>query len=133
MTISQLIISYYDTNKNIIWVDHQFIKEGVRQQKKQSFSYPILTTDEIKKLLSSTKNCIINGIENGEVGEKFIPARVLEHHHKDLQPIENGFIKIEITAKGLSISNTGNPPKVSIPSLFKRFKRVYICTPIMAR
>lgn len=36
---------------------------------------------------------------------------------------ENGFIKIEITDKVFSISNAGNPPKVAIQSLFKRFKR----------
>jgi signal transduction histidine kinase len=37
--------------------------------------------------------------------------------------IEDGFIKIEIMNKTFSISNSGNPPKAAIQSLFKRFKR----------
>jgi ABC-type transport system involved in Fe-S cluster assembly fused permease/ATPase subunit len=96
VTISQLLISYYDSNKELIWVDHQFVKEGVRQQKKQFFNYTIMSMDEIQTVLNSTENCIINGIENEEVGEKFIPARILNHHHKDLQPIPEGFVKIEL-------------------------------------
>lgn len=37
--------------------------------------------------------------------------------------VADGFIKIEITNKAFSITNAGNPPKVTIQSLFKRFKR----------
>lgn len=37
--------------------------------------------------------------------------------------VEDGFIKIEITDKEFSISNSGVPPKMKMESLFKRFKR----------
>ena len=30
ITIPQLLITYYDHNKNMVWLDHLFVKEGVR-------------------------------------------------------------------------------------------------------
>ena len=37
--------------------------------------------------------------------------------------IEDGFIRIDIMDKNFVISNSGNPPKMKVETLFKRFKR----------
>ncbi len=99
ITISQLIVTYYDKNKTMLWVDHQFIPEGIRQQRQQSFEYPVLKDDTILVINDDMKNCFVNGLPNAPISDKIVPNRIINQTHPVLQPINNpnfSFIKIEI-------------------------------------
>ncbi|MFI1773308.1 hypothetical protein [Thalassobellus citreus] len=106
ITIPQLIITYYDTNKNMLWVDHHFIEKGIRQQRQQAFEYPILKNDSINIINENMKNCFVNGLPNASISNKVVPNRIDNQTHTVLQPIKHAnysFIKIELN------SYIGNP------------------------
>lgn len=99
VTIPQLLFTYYDKNKTMLWVDHQFMAEGIRQQRQQAFNYPILKNDTIKVINDNMKNCFVNGLPNASISGKVVPHRIINQTHSVLQPINNtnySFIKIEI-------------------------------------
>ncbi|NNC49112.1 MAG: hypothetical protein HKO01_01075 [Flaviramulus sp.] len=99
VTIPQLLFTYYDENKKMLWVDHQFIAEGIRQQRQQSFEYSILKNDTIKVINEDMKNCFVNGLPNESISNKVVPNRIFNQTQTILQPIKNvnySFIKIEI-------------------------------------
>lgn len=99
ITIPQLLITYYDANKNMVWVDHLFIKEGLRQQRKQDFEYTILKNGEVKIINSDMKNVLINGLPNDAISSKIVPNRIKNHSAAKLQKIDHpdfSYIKIEI-------------------------------------
>lgn len=99
VTIPQTLISYYDQNKELLWVDNHFLKEGVRIQRKQNFSYETLNLNGLKVINSSLENCFVNGLPNASISEKVFPKRNVNHSTEQLQTIQgNGFdfIKIEL-------------------------------------
>lgn len=96
VTISELIVSYYNAKKELIYVDHYFINEGIRIQRKQDFDYTLLDLNNLKIINSSIKNCFINGISNESIARS-----VFEKNNgnelNQLQEIEGkgfSFIKI---------------------------------------
>ncbi|AUC74345.1 hypothetical protein [Olleya sp. Bg11-27] len=99
ITIPQLLITYYDENKIMVWVDHLFVKEGVRQQRKQDFEYQILKDGIVKIINDSMKNIFINGLPNEDIASKIVPNRIENHGDAQLQQIDHpdfSYIKIEI-------------------------------------
>jgi len=99
VTIPELLISYYDANKKLLYVDHFFVREGVRVQRKQYFEYHLLNLRNVKIIKSSLENCFVNGISNAEISRAVVPRRDLKQEDALLQKIKgNGFsyIKIEI-------------------------------------
>ncbi|QXP60259.1 hypothetical protein [Olleya sp. HaHaR_3_96] len=99
ITIPQLLITYYDENKIMVWVDHLFVKEGVRQQRKQDFEYQILKDGSVKIINDSMKNIFINGLPNEDIASKIVPNRIKNHGDAQLQQIDHpdfSYIKIEI-------------------------------------
>ncbi len=106
VTIPQLIISYYDSSKELVWVDHKFMQEGVRVQRKQYFDFNFQNLKNIKTLNSSLENCFVNGLRNSEISDKIFPNRNIEHGKEQLQPIDGegyDYFKIELN------SYIGNP------------------------
>ncbi|NJM80053.1 MAG: hypothetical protein HC854_11330 [Flavobacterium sp.] len=59
VTVPEVLISYYNAKKELIYVDHKFIKEGVRIQRKQYFKYSFLNLSNLKSLKYSTENCFV--------------------------------------------------------------------------
>ena len=53
VTIPQLLVSYYDKDKKLIWVASQFMREGVRIQRKQYFAYEWENLIDVEVLNSS--------------------------------------------------------------------------------
>ena len=100
VTIPQLLISYYNENKEIIWVEHQFLREGIRVQRKQYFKYPLQLNDSIKIINSDLENCFVNGLPNKSISEKVVPNRNEMHLKEQLQPLGNNtnfnYFKIEV-------------------------------------
>lgn len=99
VTIPQLIVTYYDDDKKIKWVDHLFVPEGIRQQRQQYFTYPLLKNDTIRLINSDMKNCYVNGMPNTSIASKIVPNRMSNQTKTKLQAINNpnySFINIEI-------------------------------------
>lgn len=106
VTIPQLLISYYDENHELLWVDHQFMPEGVRVQRKQFFNYKPLVIDSLKVIDNSLENCFVNGMPNASITKKVFPNRDLSHGHAQEQPYRGegfSFLKFDIN------SYIGNP------------------------
>lgn len=99
VTIPQLLISYYDQNKNIVWVDHLFVKEGIRQQRSQSFKYPLLNNPLVAIINTDMSNCFVNGLPNESIANKIISDRIIDHNNNELQAINHPifkFVKLEL-------------------------------------
>ena len=99
VTVPQLLISYYDQNKELVYVDHFFLKEGVRVQRKQYFDYKLVDLTRCLLIQSSLKDCFVNGLPNGDLARTIVPKRIYQHHLEQLQPIDGkgfSYIKIEM-------------------------------------
>jgi len=106
VTVPQVLITYYSKNKTMLWVDHLFLDEGIRQQRKLSFEYPLM--DEAKTAIISTdmSNCFVNGLPNKSIANDIVPYRIVNHTKSELQDTNHPvypFIKIELN------SYIGNP------------------------
>jgi hypothetical protein len=98
-TVPQLLITYYNINKEMLWVDHQFLGEGIRQQRKQNFRYTLINDDLIDVISNDMTNCFVNGLPNTDISNKIVPNRVVNHAHSELQFIGHKkypYIKIEL-------------------------------------
>ncbi|WP_430908288.1 hypothetical protein [Maribacter sp. 2-571] len=85
VTIPQLLISYYDADHELIWVDHQFLREGVRVQRKQYFEYGPMDLEGLQVISNSLENCFVNGLPNAGISEKAFPDRDKAHRKEQLQ------------------------------------------------
>jgi len=106
VTIPQLLISYYDNEKELLWVDHKFLTEGVRIQRKQFFDYQTMNLSKIELINTSLEFCFVNGLPNSEIAKKIIPLRDKNHGKNQLQGYEGdgfSFLKFEVN------SYIGNP------------------------
>ncbi len=100
ITVPQLLVSYYDASKTLLWVDHMFIKEGIRQQREQYFEYP-LHLNSTKVINTSMEHCFVNGLPNAAIANKVVSNRIKNHTHSQLQAINHliyRYIKIETNA-----------------------------------
>ncbi len=101
ITIPQLLITYYNENKEMVWVDHTFVKEGIRQQRKQNFEYKLPPNNILLIINDSMENIFVNGLPNAAIARKIIPNRIKGHTNNELQPITHpnfSYIKIETNA-----------------------------------
>lgn len=99
VTVPEILISYYNDKKELIYVDHKFIKEGVRIQRKQYFNYLFLNLSSLKSLKYSTKNCFVNGISNEAIARDVIKKRKTNEEEEQLQKVNGkgfSYIKIEL-------------------------------------
>ncbi len=106
ITVPQLLISYYNKHKEILWVDHIFMKEGIRQQRKGAFEYNIIANDSIKVINTNMDNVFVNGLPNKRIANKISGKRIVNHTNAALQTITHpyfNFINIELN------SYIGNP------------------------
>ena len=99
ITVPQLLVTYYDKNKTMLWVDHLFVKKGIRQQRKTDFEYSIIKNDVIKIINDDMTNVFVNGLPNDAISNKIVPNRIENHTVKQLQKINHQnyeYIKIEL-------------------------------------
>ena len=106
ITIPQVLFSFYDANKNLVWVDQLFIKDGIRQQRKINFDYTIKLHKELKVISSNMENCFVNGLPNNTISDDIVPNRIVNHTQNFLQNLQHDafrFVKVELN------SYIGNP------------------------
>ncbi|SHJ62757.1 hypothetical protein [Aquimarina spongiae] len=99
VTIPQLIISYYDENKKLIWVTQKYLPEGIRPQRKLYFEFDFLDLTKIERVDEHMENVFVNGLSNEEISNKMVPNRKSEYMQSQLlRVLGKGFnyIKIEI-------------------------------------
>ena len=99
VTVPEILISYYNDKKELIYVDHKFLKEGVRIQRKQYFTYSFLNLSTLKSLKYSTANCFVNGISNEAIARNVIKKRRTSEEEEQLQKVNGkgfSYIKIEL-------------------------------------
>lgn len=96
VTICELLISYYNKNKELIYVDHHFVNEGIRIQRKQNFEYQFLDLRTLKIINTNIDKCFVNGMSN-ESTARNVFQRDLNLGSNELQKIEGkGFSYISI-------------------------------------
>ena len=106
VTIPQLIISYYNKDKELLWVQNHFMTEGVRIQRKQYFEFEPDKIEDFQIVENSLENCFVNGLPNAAIAEKLFPNRKTIHTIEQLQPFKGeGFDYIKIELNGY----IGNP------------------------
>lgn len=101
LTVPQLIISYYDSNKKLVWVDYNFLQEAVRPQRKKNFEFQLLLDTQINILSTNMSNCFVNGLANESLAEKITGNRSANTAFNILQKTDGGtfpFIKLETNA-----------------------------------
>ena len=101
ITIPQILYSFYDEDKNLVWVEQQFIKDGVKQQRKIEFNYTIKDIKELKVISNNMENCLVNGLPNQSISDDMLPNRIRNHTHNLLQKINSDifkFVKIEMNS-----------------------------------
>ncbi|MCD8399967.1 hypothetical protein G1K66_05825 [Tenacibaculum finnmarkense] len=99
ITIPQLLITYYNKDKILVWVDHLFLENGIRQQRKQYFEYNILKNNEVIIINDDMTDCYVNGLPNQDISDKIMPGRIQNHGNTQFQKIKHplySFIKIEM-------------------------------------
>jgi hypothetical protein len=99
VTIPEILISYYDKTKKLVYVDYFFVRAGVRVQRKQYFDYHLLDLSKLKFLQSSLKNCFVNGLTNESIAKDVVPNRDTKSEEEQLQPVKGkgfDYIKVEI-------------------------------------
>jgi len=98
-TIPEIIVSYYNSKKELVYVDHDFMHEGVRVQRKHFFTYDLLNLNGLSMLKSSLDNCFVNGLDNASISKAVVPNRKNSEGQEQLQKVSGkGFeyIKMEI-------------------------------------
>ena len=97
-TITQLLLSYYNKDRELLWIDHNFLQESVRQQRRQNFSFKPPVLDSVKVIYDKLDFCFVNGLPNEDISEKMVPERYTYHLKNNLIKVEGkgfNFIKIE--------------------------------------
>ncbi|MBT8234801.1 MAG: hypothetical protein KJO04_01290 [Bacteroidia bacterium] len=100
ITVPQLLVSYYGKDQELLWVDHQFLQEGIRVQRKKKFQYPLLELSDLEVLNEDMSLNFVNGLPN-PVGNSNEQANYKEHMNRLLQPCQNDgydFVKIDLNA-----------------------------------
>lgn len=95
-TIPQVLLSYYDAAHQLLWVDHHFLKEGVRQQRKQEVHLKL--QPKATELISARMQAIfVNGLSNEEIARKVIPNRKSTQQYATHIALKNGgYLKVEL-------------------------------------
>jgi hypothetical protein len=96
-TIPQLLISYYDKDQQLIWVESIYIDESVRQQRKRKFQIDISKIALPEVLSTSLQNVSVNGLPNQSISDKVVPNRNNIGLSDRLIPVKNmpfGYISI---------------------------------------
>ncbi|MBT8276729.1 MAG: hypothetical protein KJO39_11335 [Bacteroidia bacterium] len=84
-TIPQLLVSFRDRNRKLIWVEKKYLEESVRAQRKYRFEYIIPKISSIDLLSSSLQYVFVNGLPNNEISKKLIPERKETQYYLELQ------------------------------------------------
>ncbi len=101
VTIPQVLVSFYTAAHQLIWVDHFYLQEGIRSQRKQYFEYPLPDLTDVTLIKGHTDEIYVNGLANKEISKKVVPNRTKAHEKASLLAVDGlgyCYIKIELNA-----------------------------------
>ena len=78
-----------------------FLKNGIRQQRKQYFEYLFLNNDNVTIINNDMSDCFVNGLPNENISNKIVPNRIKQHQEIALQKITHpyyNYVKIEMNS-----------------------------------
>ena len=105
VTIPQLLVSYYD-HGNLIWVEHEYLENGIRVQRKQDFDFKLKNLSGLKLIDDSMNNIFVNGLPNLDIARKVVPERVRSQQElSNLEMEGSGFSSIKLEMNNY----VGNP------------------------
>ncbi|MFN8357544.1 MAG: hypothetical protein U0Y10_24005 [Spirosomataceae bacterium] len=99
ISVPQVLFTYYDAARQVTWVEHLFLRDGVRQQAKQVFAKALPKWSGIRLIKAGTDvDFLVNGL----------PQRSFAHHvgtmrRGDLYPMPSGYLSLSLN------SYVGNP------------------------
>lgn len=99
-TIPQLLIGYYNDQKELLWTEARYIDASVRQQRKRDFSVP-LVSQQIHLIEKGLENVSVNGLPNRHISDKVVPNRIFGIQDSSFIKIEHpqySYIKIKLNA-----------------------------------
>lgn len=99
VTIPMLLISYYNKEQELVWVDHQYCIEEVRPQRRQYFKYKLLDLSNRVSMNDDMSNVYVNGLANEEISSNVVPDRKVIDKTLKWLPVNGkgyGYIKIEV-------------------------------------
>lgn len=86
MSVPQILFTYYDQDQTVKWVDHLFLKDGVRQQAKQAFERELPSFGQINLVKKGTINdFFVNGLPQ---------SSYLNHISTVNRPISKGLLPL---------------------------------------
>ena len=99
ITVPQMIITFYNEDKEMIWVDNLFLKEGIRQERKLRFNYPIPLNPIIRTVSDDMSFCFVNGLPNKDIAFKIMPNRIKNQTFGEFQRVDHplfSYVRIEL-------------------------------------
>lgn len=87
-TIPQLLISYYNEDKELLWVTSKYVDESVRQQRKRPFTELLYEEELPATIKEGLATASVNGLPNQSISDKVVPQR-------NDNGLSDAFIKID--------------------------------------
>lgn len=100
VTIPQLLVSYYNQDRELLWVDHRFLEEGIRVGRKKDFTYPLPDLSGLKVINKDLSLCFVNGLPNPAT-DAADPQGYFADGHALLQTVDDDnftFFKLDFNA-----------------------------------
>ncbi|WP_026915849.1 membrane protein [Christiangramia portivictoriae] len=105
VTIPQMLISYYK-NDQLMWVEHVYLENGIRVQRKQDFDLELKDISGLELIDDSMDNIFVNGLPNLDIARKVVPERVQSQQQlSNLNMNGSGFTSIKLEMNNY----VGNP------------------------
>jgi hypothetical protein len=76
-TIPHLLVTYYDDQNRVVWVDQFYIENGIRPQRMQDFAVPLIGLDKVQTLLDKGDlfaNILQNEVNKADSWQERIPV-----------------------------------------------------------
>ena len=106
-TIPQVILSYFNAEKELLWVETRYLEESVRPQRKLSFDIKLTEKIETKTLNEPLDLVFVNGLPNSEISKKMLSNRNTSY---DTKPYISLKRNDSCTAVSIQINSyLGNP------------------------
>lgn len=99
VTIPQLLISYYNNNNELVWVQEDIVMQTIRPQRKSPFEFQLENFDCYFNYHQEKDNWFVNGLPNDDIKQKYLEYRNDSLFYKDFISVEGDIyskIKIEI-------------------------------------
>lgn len=96
ISVPQVLFTYYDKDSSVLWVDHLFLRDGIRQQANEGFTQPLPAFDSIYTVKRGAQDVFyVNGLMQQR---NMIPAPALLWPDIIPLPGKAGFTKMIVNA-----------------------------------